>query len=75
MVAQRLSAHYISFVNKEEPNLKKYTNMNDMTLQECEHLRVEMEMKKNYYGAFVSNVLTDEMTEKMESLYGCDSNQ
>ena len=55
--------------------MKKYTNMNDMTLQECEHLKVEMEMKKNYYGAFVSNVLTDEMTEKMESLYGCDSNQ
>ena len=55
--------HYISF------------NLNDMTLQECEHFKVEMEMKKNYYGAFMSNVLTDEMTEKMESICGCESNQ
>ena len=37
--------------------MKNYINMNDMTLQECEHFKVEMEMKKNYYGAFVSNVL------------------
>ncbi|PTQ83806.1 hypothetical protein C8U37_11275 [Trichococcus patagoniensis] len=55
--------------------MKNYTNMNDMTLQECEHLKVEMEMKKNYYGAFVSNVMSEEMTEKMESLCGCDSIQ
>ena len=40
--------------------MKNYVNLNDMTLQECEHFKVEMEMKKNYYGAFMSNVLTDE---------------
>ncbi|CZQ95737.1 Hypothetical protein Tpal_1934 [Trichococcus palustris] len=54
--------------------MKNYLNTNDMTLQECEHLKVEMELKKNYYGAFVSNVLSDELTEKMESMYGCESN-
>ena len=63
------------FLQKEEPNMKNYVNLNDMTLQECEHFKVEMEMKKNYYGAFMSNVLTDEMTEKMESICGCESNQ
>ncbi|MFY9902592.1 MAG: hypothetical protein WAK52_08275 [Trichococcus sp.] len=55
--------------------MKKYFNMNDMTLQESEHFKVEMEMKKNYYGAFVSNVLTDEMTEKMDTICGSESNQ
>ena len=55
--------------------MKNYFNTNEMTLQEREHLQIEMEMKKNYYGAFVSNVLTDEMTEKMESICGCESNQ
>ena len=43
-----------------------------MTWQEREHPRIGMEMKKNYYGAFVSNVLTDEMTEKMENICGDD---
>ena len=55
--------------------MKNYTNMNDMTLQECEHFKVEMAMKKNYYGAFVSNVLSDEMTEKMDAICGYESNQ
>ncbi len=55
--------------------MKHYLNTNDMNLQEFEHFKVEMEMKKNYYGAFVSNVLTDEMTEKMENICGCESNQ
>ena len=54
--------------------MKNYFNTNEMTLQEREHLQIEMEMemKKNYYGAFVSNVLTDEMTEKMENICGDD---
>ena len=26
--------------------MKNYVNLNDMTLQECEHFKVEMEMKK-----------------------------
>ena len=34
--------------------MKNYFNTNEMTLQEREHLKIEMEMKKNYYGAFVS---------------------
>lgn len=52
--------------------MKNYFNTNEMTLQEREHLQIGMEMKKNYYGAFVSNVLTDEMTEKMENICGDD---
>lgn len=42
----------------------------DLSRYEMEKCKIEIEMKKNYYGAFVTNVLKHKQIQKMEN---CDA--
>lgn len=46
---------------------------NTRSIQEIEQMKIELEMKQNYYGAFMTNVLSNEHKEHMENLSNCQA--
>lgn len=41
-------------------------NNHAQSIQELEQLKIELEMKQNYFGAFTTNVLSNDLREHFE---------